>query len=179
MSKSLGNGYTATDLTKMGIDPLAHKYLVLTSHYKKGLEFSLEAVKANQKALEKLRKLVAGWPEGGKVDEGYKQEFIGKLADDLGVPEGLALVWKLTKDSRINEADRRATILDMDRVLGLKLDKQEEDKIPKEVEKLAKKRQEARSKKDYPESDKLRDEISDLGFIIEDIEGNDYRIVKK
>ncbi|MFA6518729.1 MAG: cysteine--tRNA ligase [Candidatus Shapirobacteria bacterium] len=169
MSKSLGNGYTAEQLVEMGYDPLAHKYLVLTSHYRKGLEFSLESLKASQTALFKLRELVADWEGGGEVNQDYKKEFARKIGDDLATPEALALVWKLTKDEKINDKDKRATILDFDRVLGLKLDKkQEKEEIPPEVLKLTALREKARSEKNWPESDRIRGEIKDLGWEVED-----------
>jgi cysteinyl-tRNA synthetase len=102
MSKSLGNGYTAMQLKEIGFDPLAHKYLVLTSHYRKGLEFSLESLKASQTALFKLRELINNWENGGVIEENYKKQFIELLANDLDVPDALALFWKLTKYQKVS-----------------------------------------------------------------------------
>jgi cysteinyl-tRNA synthetase len=164
MSKSLGNGYTAMQLKEMGFDPLAHKYLVLTSHYRKGLEFSLNSLKASQTALFKLRNLVADWPEGGEVDEDYKQQFINLLADDLQVPEAIALTWGLAKDEKIKPEDKKATLLDFDKVLGLNLGKTSEEEIPEEIKKLADERLKARMDKNWKEADRLRDLINKVGF---------------
>ena len=169
MSKSLGNGYTAKQLGEMGYDPLAHKLLVLTSHYRKGLEFSLESLKASQTALFKLRNLVANWPDGGMVDESYKIKFVELLSDDLQISEAIALIWKLTKDEKISDKDKKTTILDFDRVLGLKLNEIKiEEEIPVEIETLAKERMAAKVAKNWAESDRLRDLIKSKGYLVED-----------
>ncbi|HBP50859.1 MAG: Cysteine-tRNA ligase [Candidatus Shapirobacteria bacterium GW2011_GWE1_38_10] len=169
MSKSLGNGYTADQLKEMGFDPLAHKLLVLTSHYRKGLEFSLDSLKASQTALLKLRSLVANWPDGGIIDENYKQNFVELLSDDLQVSEAIALAWKLTKDEKISSENRKATLLDFDKVLGLNLSKKViEEEIPREIKELAQKRVEAKVNKNWEESDKLREIIKEKGYTLED-----------
>ncbi len=180
MSKSLGNGFTAEDLIDMGFDPLAHKYLVLSSHYRKGLVFSIEALKSSQLALEKLRKMLTGWEDGGEINLDYKNKFIEKLSNDLATPEALAMVWKLTKDEKVSQADRKATIMDFDKVLGLKLNTSNSaEKIPAEIEQMAKDRQKARAEKNWQESDRLRIEIEGKGYLIEDLTNDTYRIVKK
>ncbi len=169
MSKSLGNGYTAQQLVEMGYDPLAHKYLVLTSHYRKGLEFSLESLKSCELALSKLRGLLNEWPNGGQVDKDYKNKFIELLSNDLSTSEALALIWKLTKDEKIKNEDKKATILDFDIVLGLKLDlKNQEESIPDNILDLVEKRKQARENKNWEESDKLRKMIEDNGYLVED-----------
>ncbi|MCX6726248.1 MAG: cysteine--tRNA ligase [Candidatus Shapirobacteria bacterium] len=179
MSKSLGNGYTASQLKEMGFDPLAHKLLVLTSHYRKGLEFSLESLKASQTALFKLRNLVVNWPNGGVVDDNYKQKFIDLLADDLQVSEAIALIWKLTKDDIVSDQNKKATILDFDKVLSLNLgQKTVEEEIPTEIKKLAEDRVKAKTEKNWAEADRLREIIKEKGYVIEDGGRNGYKLKK-
>lgn len=169
MSKSLGNGYTAQQLVEMGYDPLAHKYLVLTSHYRKGLEFSLESLKSSEVALFKLRGLLNDWPNGGQIDKDYKNKFIELLSNDLSTSEALALTWKLAKDEKIKNEDKKATILDFDTVLGLKLDqKTVEELIPEKILELVERRKQARETKNWEESDRLRKMIEDNGYLVED-----------
>ncbi len=169
MSKSLGNGYTTDQLKEMGFDPLAHKLLVLTSHYRKGLEFSLDSLKASQSALLKLRSFVTNWPNGGTVDKNYKQKFIELLSDDFQVSEAIALMWKLTKDENVKPEDKKATLLDFDKVLGLDLiKKMTEEKIPEKIKDLAKKRIEAKMNKNWNEADRLRELIKEKGYLVED-----------
>ena len=169
MSKSLGNGYTAEQLVEMGFDPLAHKYLVLTSHYRKGLEFSLESLKASQAALFKLRSLLSGWADGGEINNDYKNEFVEFLSNDLSTGEALALIWKLTKDETVGDEDKKATIFDFDRVLGLGLDKKiAEEEVPQDILDLVKERKKAREEKNWGESDRLREVIKEKGYLVED-----------
>ncbi len=167
MSKSLGNGYTVQQLQEMNYDPLAYRYLVLSSHYRKGLVFSLESLATAQKALEKLREITV--VDGkGKIDKEWKKKFIEKISDDLAMPEAIAVVWGLVK-SNIKAEDKKATLLDFDKVLGLNLDKKNvEEEIPQEIRDLVKKRVEAKLNKDWAEADRLREEIKREGYLVED-----------
>jgi cysteinyl-tRNA synthetase len=70
MSKSKGNFFTVQDLVAKDIDPLALRYLILTSHYRKGLDFSWEALGAAQTAYEKLKEYVSEWKNSGTSDGG-------------------------------------------------------------------------------------------------------------
>jgi cysteinyl-tRNA synthetase len=129
----------------------------------------LESLKASQTALFKLRNLVNTWIDGGEVNEDYKKEFIKVLSDDLQVPEAIALIWKLAKDEKIKNEDKKATILDFDKVLGLNLGKKmTEEEIPQEIKDLVQKRVEAKVNKDWKEADRLRDLIKERGYLVED-----------
>jgi len=168
ISKSSGGLYTVKDLMEMGFDPLAYRYLILGSHYRKGMEFSLENLKAAETALNKLRSYKVS--DFNKVDQTFKQEFIEAISNDLAMPEALAVVWKLMK-SDIDSQKKWATLLDFDEVLGLNLDKEIiEEEIPEEIKKLVEERQEARDNKNWAESDSLRDLIKEKGYMVEDLE---------
>ena len=141
MSKSLGNVFTAQELVEMGINPLVYRYLFLTTHYRKGMEFSLEGLKSAQTAFDKLKRVVNELPGDGKIDDSYQDSFKRMIADDLAMPEVVALVWKLLKDEKVKPEDKKATLLDFDKVLGLNLDKKNvEEEIPQEIRDLVKKK---------------------------------------
>lgn len=180
MSKSLGNIFTASELEEMGIDPLAYRYLFLTTHYRKGLEFSLESLKVAAAAYEKLKEIVSAAPDGGKIDQNYQNIFKEKIADDLAMPEVMALIWKLIKDKEVESKDKKATLLDFDRVLGLDLGKKAaEEIVAEEVENLGRLRFEAKNAKNWTEADRLRDEIKVKGYIIEDSDtGYQFKKIK-
>lgn len=166
ISKSSGGLFTVQELIGMGFDPLAYRYLVLGSHYRKGMEFSIESLKSAQTVLSKLRgyktELV------GEVSIEYKQEFISKITNDLATPEVLALVWKMMK-SELKLEDKWATLLDFDKVLGLNLAKEVvEEIIPKEILELVENRKQARDSKDWTESDNIRKIIENMGYLVED-----------
>jgi cysteinyl-tRNA synthetase len=183
MSKSLGNVYTVSDLIEMGYDPLGFRYLVLSTHYRKGLVFSLESLKAAQNGLNNLRDYVSVLKEMSKneeleVDENYKKRFKEAIENDLALSQSLALIWELIKSmGSMKPQAILGTILDFDKVLGLELndveaksDMSSQYNLPEEIVKLAEERKQARLNKDWVESDRLRDLIKSKGFIIKDTE---------
>ena len=179
MSKSLGNIFTAQELVEKEIDPLAYRYLFLTTHYRKGMEFTLENIKVVAETYKKLRKMVSEWPDKGTINVGYQKTFNELVSNDLAMPEVIALIWKLIKDKNVKSEDKKATLLDWDRILSLSLDKKYvEDIIPSEIIKLAKDRIQAKTIKDWTEADKLRDLIMKKGYIMEDSINNEYKLKK-
>jgi cysteinyl-tRNA synthetase len=183
ISKSSGGLYTIFDLKNKGFDPMAFRYMVLGSHYRRGIEFSLESLKAAENAYGKLLALWFEWRSskdtiGGKVNENYKKDFVSKIGDDLSMPEAIAVLWKMVKDNNLNNADKLATLIDFNQVLGLNLgiDSREEE-IPEEIQKLVEERRIAREDKNWVESDRLRKMIEDKGYLVEDSQ-NSCRIKK-
>ena len=169
ISKSSGGLWTIADLKEMGFEPLAFRYMVLSSHYRKGMEFSIESLKSAQTALAKLRKYRVEDGKDYEVNQAFREEFISKISDDLAMPEALAVVWKLMKSDLIVE-EKWATLLDMDKVLGLRLGETVfEEKIPEEIAQLAQQRQQARENKNWAESDRLRELIKSQGYLVEDL----------
>jgi len=144
MSKSSGkDNILITDLVKKGFNPMSFRYLVLTSQYHQGLNFTWEALKGAQTAYQKLTGLVSEWQNDGekttspeKVEKVnyFRNKFQGRLSDDLNLPEAIAVLWEMIK-SDIPTYDKLELLLDFDQVLGLKLNevKKEEIKIPKEI----------------------------------------------
>lgn len=178
ISKSTGGLYTVFDLKDLGFDILAYRYMVLGSHYRKGLEFSLDNLKAAAVALNKVREKVLAWKDGGEVNLNYQKHFKEKIADDLAMPEVMAVVWELIKDEKVKAEDKKATLSDFDKVLGLNLgETMAEGEVPDEIKELAALRLGARRAEDWVESDRLRDLIKTKGYVIEDLK-NDCKIKK-
>lgn len=176
ISKSSGGLYTVFDLEEMGYDPIAYRYMVISSHYRKGTSFSIDQLKVAQVTLLKLRDFVEG--EKGEINDSYRKMFAEIVVNDLAAPEALALVWKLTKDTSVKNEDKRATILDFDKVLGLGLGNGLREEVPEKIKQLVKKREEARVMKNWKESDRLRDKIESQGYLVEDAKMG-YNIRKK
>ncbi len=171
MSKSKGNIIKIADLLENSVSPLAYRYWLLTAHYRSQINFTYEAVRSAQNALIRLIKEVGAYPDGGTVAEAYKEKFTGFINDDLNTPQAVALAWELLKDSAVSEADKKATLLDFDKVFGLKLASVpplEDEPVPPEVQALADAREEARKAKDWQKADALRKEIEDRGFELRD-----------
>jgi len=106
--------------------------------------------------------------EGITSDIGGRQVSIEFIEDDLDTPRALSLLWDLIKDEKVSPADKKATILDFDKVLGLGFKNLREEEIPKEITKLAEERELARKNKDFKKSDNLRAKINSLGYEIKD-----------
>jgi len=183
MSKSDGKIITIQELVAMGFDPLDYRFLVLGSHYKKGIDFSIEAMERARNSRNKLVEAVKRWEKtgkNGKINKDVISDFKQKLANDLAMPEVMAVVWGLVK-SDLPEADKYVTILEMDKVLGLNLksrSKELDEKIPDEILKLAKDRQIARENSDWVESDRIRDLLKKKGFVVEDVKEGGFTVKK-
>lgn len=121
MAKSEGTGITLAEISKANFSPLAYRYFLLMAHYRSPVTFSWEALEAAQNAYNKITKLVAGLPDGGKVDEGYKKQFVEKIENDLNTPQALALLWTLVKDKTVSPEDKKATAQNFCSVYGLGL----------------------------------------------------------
>jgi len=169
MSKSAGNFYTLEDLIKMNIDPIAFRLWLYTSNYSTRTNFTIEAVKGTETSLARLRwAFLALGDEIGSIHSTYKKRFVEFLDNNLDSPQALTLVWELLKDDTLSNSDKKATILDFDKVLGLGLDKLKEEEIPDEILQIAKEREIARGGKNWAKSDELRDKIYSLGYEIKD-----------
>ena len=178
-SKSSGeNNILATDLIKKGFNPLAFRYLVLTSHYRQGMNFTWEALKGAQVAYQKLINLVGKWkndsekttsPEKVDKTDNFRNKFQEKLSHDLNTSEAIAVIWEMIK-SDIPTYDKLDLLLDFDQVLGLKLNeiKKEKIRIPEEIKQLAKQREELRRIGKWQEADEMRKKIENKDFKIED-----------
>ncbi len=175
MSKSKGGFDTVLKLAQ-NYDPMAFRYLAITSNYRRGLDFSMESLEGAVSSLKSLRKTISelGEEVGGVIEE-FRNKFLDKVADDMAMSEAWAVVYAMFK-SEHNNPDKLATWLEFDRVLGFDF-KFKKMEIPKDVEELALARYEAKKAKRFAEADKLRDKLSQMGYAIEDT--TDSYVVKR
>ena len=177
MSKSKNNFFTISDLEERGFNALDLRYLFLTSHYRSQINFTWQGLQSAKIARAKLNDFITSIKNIGKVNKDSKEKFLKYINDDLAMPKVIALVWEIIK-SDLSDEDKKATIFDFDKVLGLSLGKVKEEEIPKEAINLAEERLKARAEKDFKKSDELRDQIDKLGYIIEDTKEG-YKLKKK
>jgi cysteinyl-tRNA synthetase len=164
MSKSLGNIFTLDDLRAKGIEPLAYRYWLLTAHYRTQANFTWEAVQGAQVGLDRLRERISSLPDGGKVDEGLKEEFLKSINDDLNTSRALAVAAE-----GLSPADEKATWLEFDKVLGLDLGVSPEPiEVPEPVRQLVAAREAARVAGNFAQADELRAQIEAAGFTLRD-----------
>jgi len=175
MSKSLKNVYTISDLEREGIEALAYRYFTYSAHYRTKLNFTWEAIKSAQVALNRLREATRQQKAGeNKADkeriEEYKRRFEEAINDDINMPLAIAVVWDVAKEKE-KSREYYELIKKFDEILSLELDREENtEKVeyPEEVEELLKERKEARENRDYKKSDELRDRIREHGFDVKD-----------
>lgn len=179
MSKSKGNFITVQELKEKGYDPLALRYLFMNSHYKRGIEFSWEALDGASSALLKLRQQASFLRQENsretlsdekleKIDD-FRNRFLTSLADDLNITSALAVFWEMLK-SNIPSSDKYDLLLFFDEVLGLQLDRElPVFEVPQEVLELASKRYSLRKSGLFDEADKVRAEIENRGFGVKDL----------
>jgi cysteinyl-tRNA synthetase len=177
MAKSAGNIIRVSDLPSKGFEPLVFRYLALTAHYRSKLDFTDAAMHAAASGLARLRRAVAS--AGDAVEHidlaaepmaGYRQRFGEAVADDLAMPRALALAHEVASADELSDLQRRALLLDFDRVLGLSLESPAtaDAPLPEGAADLLERRAAARAERDYAASDALRDELSRLGVEVRD-----------
>ncbi len=170
MSKSAGEFLRVKLLVDKGYDPIAYRYLCLTAHYRSQLNFNWEALDAAQTALDRLRQNVhsLGAP-GPTPNAGYVTKFIDKLNDDLNFPQALALAFEVSK-SDLPNAEKKATLLKFDEALGLGFANwaPKTVDVPANVQAVADARWVAKNAKDWAEADRLRGELTALGWAMKD-----------
>ena len=167
MAKSKGNFYKLTDIEAKGYEPLALRYLYMTAHYRAFLNFTWEALESAQRSLTDLREHSS---TGGTATDSipYKKRFQEAFENDLNMPQALAVAWEVAK-SGLTEEDKRALLLDFDRVLGLDLDRHTVKKrIPEDIKKLMEKRENLRKARKFDEADSVRKEIEKKGYEVKD-----------
>jgi cysteinyl-tRNA synthetase len=174
MAKSQDNFLTIERaLMEKGVDPLAYRYAAFQTHYRNPMEYSDESIQAGHNGLIHLRNQVrvitseAG-NAPGSVESLFKDKFLEAVNDDLNMPRAMAVVQETLK-SGLSSADKRAVVMDFDRVLGFDLDRTDaEDSLPEAVMQKVEARKKARLEKKWSLSDQLRDEIQAMGYAVQD-----------
>jgi cysteinyl-tRNA synthetase len=168
VSKSKGGLYTVSELESLGFSPLEFRYLTLTTHYKKPLDFTFENLEAAKNSYQRLRNIISGLKEDKKTNKRYIEEFEKSINDDLDMPNALQVLWKFVRDEKAE--GKIKTIEKMDKVFGLDLLKKETVEIPSEIRRLIGEREMFRKEKNWKKADEIRNKIKDKGYFIDDTE---------
>jgi len=181
MSKSLGNFYTIEDIEKNKIDPLSLRLLFLQSHYRQSQNFTWQSARASQEAFNRLKEIAKNLkshntPTSLKSPKAitFKKQFKEAIENDLQTAQAVAVMWDMIKSDIVNE-EKYFLLMDFDKVLGLNLENNIEEKIDANIITLAERRLEARRQRNFDMSDRLRIKIEKAGFKIEDV-GDSYKI---
>jgi cysteinyl-tRNA synthetase len=187
MSKSLGNFYTLRDLLAKGYDPIAIRYLLMSTHYRQQFNFTFESLEAAKSAVERLRNFVRRLHEAeGEINTGKvailsaKLEacFGGSMDDDLNIGVALSSLFDFIREinglldanlvSKQEAADVGGLMMRIDDVLGVIGRVEMEDTLPSDINALVQKRENARKNKNWKEADDIRSELKSMGIILED-----------
>ena len=184
MAKSAENFLTLENsFARRGMSPIVYRFAAFLSHYRKPMEYSDDSVEAARNGLQHLKNQVRqtalnSTGQKGAVKDEFKTKFLEAINDDLNMPRAMAVVQEMLKSS-MGDADKHATILDYDRVLGLSLDQVDKaEELPQEIKNLVAERQAARDAKDWAASDRLRDTIQNLGYLVQDTKEG-MQVIKK
>ncbi|NWK57232.1 cysteine--tRNA ligase [Verrucomicrobiaceae bacterium N1E253] len=183
MSKSLGNLYTIDDLAEKGHSAMEVRYVLISGHYRKQLNFTLDSLHAAQEALQKLAKGRAALASAGGDSSNIQADIrssafapaLEALNKDLNTPAALGHLFSgLKAAQKLSGEEAAANLAAFDSLLsalGLELPAIEEaanTDIPADIQDLAERRRQAKQNKDWAASDQLRDELAALGWTIKD-----------
>lgn len=160
-------------LIDKGYHPLAFRYLTLLASYRTKINFTFEALDAAAVAWKKINEFIATTPSGGAFSASYVNRAQEALNDDLDTPRIIAMIFEIIKDRTLSDEDKRATILEIDLMLGIvdlgfKPASLPLDSLPEDIQKIITERQEARANKDWGKSDELRNVLLEKGYEIKD-----------
>ena len=188
MSKSEGNFFTLRDLLDKGYDANHIRFLLIASHYRSQLNFTFDGIKQAKENIDRIQesysKVKSLETETGcnrvlsEITKGSIDSFEDAMDDDLDMPVALASIFRFVRDLNKylddNEVleENKSEVLDyfkkINSILGVLSN--ETIRLDDEVMQLIKERDEAREKKDWKKSDKIRDELSKRGYVVEDTE---------
>jgi len=185
MSRSLNNSFTLDDLEKKGYKGREIRYFLLSSHYRKPLNFSFGALDTARNTTKRLNGFIQrlirftpgeGCPDVDQFIYNVNQDFTEAMDDDLNISGALASVFEFIRKVNVPLTERRLnkkewgkiikTMKKIDSVLGI-MDF-EEEKINEEALRLLRKRDEARTAGNWNESDRIREKLSEMGIIVLD-----------
>ncbi|WP_417440371.1 cysteine--tRNA ligase [Idiomarina sp.] len=190
MSKSLGNFFTIRSVLEQ-YDAETVRYFLLSSHYRSQLNYTQENLDQAHSALERLYTAlrdITPQTASEELRSKYWQSFQQAMDDDLNAPEAMSVLFEIAREINRNRESAQDTaaqlahvLLELAEVMGLLQQSPEEflqgddDDVAK-IEALIAKRNQAREDKDWAAADEARDELTNMGIVLEDgAEGTRWR----
>ena len=191
MSKSLGNFFTVRDVAeKYGYEPI--RYLLISAQYRSPINYSTDIIEQCISALNRLytcrdsldfelKNAVDAEHDGDKaIIDGfnkYREQFIAAMDDDLNTADAIASIFELVRDINTNVVGKTpskalvegaiAMFDELTGVLGLVYNRKTET-LDSDVEALIEARTNARKEKNWAEADRIRDQLKEMGIVLED-----------
>ena len=197
MAKSLGNFFTVRDICQQ-YDPQVIRFFMLSAQYRTPLNFSKELIEDASRGLERIingaekLKGIAENKKGILLSEeeklvlendvpGYIDRFDEAMDDDLNTADAISVIFEFVRftNSKTDEnssADFAASLLRVleelsEKVLGIKLERKADDvdaSLVQQIEALIAERTAAKKEKNFARADEIRNQLADMGIIIED-----------
>lgn len=185
MSKSLGNLYTVEDLQRLGYDGQTVRHAIIGAHYRRPLNFSLPSLDAARAALRKLQAFEHQLIEVADVDPEILEPAVSPdgfgsawqlILDDLNIPAAMGTIFDHLRNlsrTTLSPAEARGELaqwIGLKFALGLSFSREKStvEVAPESVRRLADRRLAARGERNFALADRLRSELADLGWAIED-----------
>ena len=191
MSKSLGNFFTVRDVAeKYGYEPI--RYLLISAQYRSPINYSTDIIEQCIAALNRLytcrdsldfelKNAADAEHDGDKaiIDgfDKYREQFISAMDDDLNTADAIASIFELVRDINTNVVSKTpskalvegaiAMFDELTGVLGLVYNRKTET-LDSDVEALIEARTNARKEKNWAEADRIRDQLKEMGIVLED-----------
>ncbi len=191
MSKSLGNFFTVRDVAeKYGYEPI--RYLLISAQYRSPINYSTDIIEQCISALSRLytcrdsldfelKNAADAEHDGDKaiIDgfDKYREQFISAMDDDLNTADAIASIFELVRDINTNVVGKTpskalvegaiAMFDELTGVLGLVYNRKTET-LDSDVEALIEARTNARKEKNWAEADRIRDQLKEMGIVLED-----------
>ena len=188
MSKSLGNFFTVREVLKALRDPEVLRFFLLSSHYRGPINYSRVQLEQADETLLGLYRALNDARSGGTIKASWVEKFRLAMDDDFNTPQAFAAMQGLARE--LNQAktaadsaaiaDSAATLRYMGSVLGvlqqdpaayLKRSADQTAMADAEIERLVEARRAARAGKDFAESDRIREQLTAAGVLLEDKPG--------
>jgi cysteinyl-tRNA synthetase len=181
MSKSLGNFFTIRDVLKE-YSPEVIRYFMLTSQYRSQLNYSKELLDQAQSGLERLYLSLRNIdipPIKSDLENSFMTKFHEAMQDDFNTPIALSVLFDLAREiNKTQDGILAGTLKHLGNLLGI-LEQSPEDFLKsgnaqddvKNIEQLILERDKARVEKNWAKSDEIRDQLKNMGIIIEDAAG--------
>lgn len=187
MSKSQGNFFTLRDLLEKGFSPKAIRFVLLTTHYRKKLNFTFDALKQAELSVQKIQNFYNAVRQAIIIESdntnlsslltSYEENFKCALGDDLNISKTMAVVFDFMKNVNklfpnfslsTQNKEKIINIMNLfDSVLGI-LSEPETLELESDLQDLINQREEARKNKNWQLADEIRNTLKERRILIED-----------